>query len=90
MGRGHEGPFWGDETVYIFTDVMVTQLCIFIKLQNVNFSEGKLLLTAPCALWDLNSLTRDQTSAPSYGNRVLTTGLREVPESKLNLNKNQT
>lgn len=47
---------WGDETVYIFTDVMVTQLCIFIKLQNVNFSEGKLLLTVPCALRDLNSL----------------------------------
>ena len=68
VGRGHEGPFWGDETVYIFTDVMVTQLCIFIKLQNVNFSEGKLLLTVPCALRDLNSLTRDQTNDPSCGN----------------------
>ena len=34
-----------------------------------------VLLTAPCRMWDLGSLTRDQTCSPWIRSAVLTTGL---------------
>ena len=40
-----------------------------------------------CGMWDLSSLTRDQTRAPCNWKRgVLTTGLPGSPDDLINLN----